>query len=193
MKESLRAEQRRRLPVVLSVAETQRLLGQFEGTMSLIIRVLYGGGLRVIETARLRVQDIDFDQGLIFIRGGKGDKDRSTVLPETLIPELREHINRVEELHKIDLSDGFGRVWLPGALAKKYPQAAGELGWQWLFPSASRSVDPENGVVRRYHVSVRTIQKAFKAALRNSGIVKHASVHTLPAAQLRHSLTPGRC
>jgi integron integrase len=188
---AVRAKASQRLPVVFSIEETGRLLRNTEGTIGLMLKIIYGGGLRVNECCRLRIKDIDFDQQLVFVRDGKGGKDRTTLLPNSLHGQLQAHISRVFALHDRDLADGFGSVWLPKALARKYPGASIEKAWQYLFPSAVRSIDPESNLVRRYHVSDSALQRAVKAALRKAGIHKHASVHTLRHSFATHLLLNG--
>ncbi len=179
---TVRAKRGPKLPVVLSVDEVKALFQHLSGQGLLIGQLLYGSGLRLMELARLRVKDIDFDANTIFVRSGKGDKDRSTVLPEAVKTQLREHLEQVKALHEQDLAVGHGAVFLPDALDCKYPNAAREWGWQYVFPAAALSVDPRSGVVRRHHISDTVIQKAVKDAVRKAGIVKPATVHTL-----RHS------
>lgn len=188
---SVRAKKGPRLPVVLSQEETRIVLGQAEGTMGLILRLVYGSGLRVSEAVRLRVKDLDFDQGLVIVREAKGDKDRITVLPQVLIPELKEHLKSVRALHEEDLLLGYGEVYLPHALAVKYPNAGREWAWQYVFPAKSLSVDPRSGKVRRHHVGERIIQMAMRQAVARSGISKPASVHTLRHSFATHLLMRG--
>lgn len=191
MRNGVRAKTSQRLPVVLSIEETWRLLKKIEGTIGLMLKIIYGGGLRVNECCRLRIKDIDFDQQLVFVRDGKGGKDRTTLLPKSLNGQLQEHISRVFALHDRDLADGFGSVYLPKALARKYPGASIEKTWQYLFPSAVRSIDRESYLVRRYHVSDSALQRAVKVALHKAGIHKHASVHTLRHSFATHLLLNG--
>lgn len=191
LRNAVRAKASQRLPVVFSVEETGRLLQNTEGTIGLMLKIIYGGGLRVNECCRLRIKDIDFDQQLVFVRDGKGGKDRTTLLPTSLHGQLQAHISRVFALHDQDLSDGFGSVWLPKALVRKYPGASVEKAWQYLFPSAGRSIDPESSMVRRHHVSDSALQRAVKAALHKAGIHKHASVHTLRHSFATHLLLNG--
>jgi integron integrase len=189
--EFLRAGKPRRVPVVLSKEETQRLLASLEGTWRLMAQVLYGTGMRLMECLRLRIQDIDFARNQIVVRGGKGDKDRVTVLPESLRTALMEHLKRVRLLWEADVREGFGEVYLPEALARKYPKAAKEWGWQWVWPSRSRSRDPRSGRERRHHVQETGLQKAVKAGLQLSGINKRASCHTLRHSFATHLLENG--
>ena len=189
--EFLRASKPRRVPVVLSQEETQRLLVALTRTWRLMARTLYGTGLRLMELLRLRVQEVDFDRNQIIVRGGKGDKDRVTVLPETLRADLEGHLKRVRLLWEADVRDGFGEVYLPAALARKYPNAGREWGAQWVFPSRSRSRDPRSGKMRRHHVQETGLQRAVKAGLRLSGITKPASCHTLRHSFATHLLENG--
>jgi integron integrase len=187
----VRAKRGPKLPVVLTLAEVESILCRLTGTARLMGETLYGGGLRVMECCRLRVKDLDFDNSLIFVREGKGDKDRSTLLAESVQEGLREHLRRVKCLHERDLSAGAGEVWLPGSLAVKYPKAPREWGWQYVFPSKQLSTDPRSGKVRRHHVSDMVLQKAVRSAVQNAGIAKPASVHTLRHSFATHLLLQG--
>lgn len=189
--EFIRARRPRRVPVVLSKAEVARLLGALDGTWRLMAQVLYGTGLRLMELLRLRVMDVDFERNQITVRSGKGDKDRVTMLPESVRVALQEHLRRVRLLHEQDLRQGFGAVYLPEALARKYPNAAKEWAWQWVFPSRSRSRDPRSGKVRRHHVQETGLQRAVKAGLQLSGITKLATCHTLRHSFATHLLEGG--
>jgi integron integrase len=189
--EFLQASRRKRLPVVLSKAEVQRLMGALPDAFRLPGLVLYGTGMRLMEVLRLRVKDVDFDRGQIMVRGGKGDKDRVTMLPELLREPLSEHLKRVRVLWESDLREGYGETYLPEALARKYPRAVKEWGWQWVFPSRSRSMDPRSGVIRRHHVLETGLQRAMKGALRVSGITKPATCHTLRHSFATHLLESG--
>src|SRR5438876_8333258 len=171
-----------RLPVVLTLDEVQRLMRHLGGVHFLIGRLLYGTGMRVMEAMRLRVKDVDFDRREIVVRDGKGAKDRMTMLPRGLAGPLSQHLTQVAKLHRIDLADGFGDVHLPRALAHKYPNAAREWAWQYVFPADRRSLDPRSGAIRRHHFGEQSFQRAMRQALRDSGIIKPATPHTL-----RHS------
>jgi len=172
-------------------SEIEKLLGGCNGTAALILSIIYGGGLRVQECLKLRIKDVDFDQGLLFIRNGKGNKDRITLLPLSISKTLQRHITVTLDLHKQDLSDGYGSVSFPKNLAGKYTGAAKKAAWQWLFPAASRSIDPVDGMIRRNHISARSVQRFFKDALQSSGINKHGSVHTLRHSFATHLLLAG--
>jgi integron integrase len=179
---NVRAQSGRRLPVVLSVEEVKAMFSHMTGTTKLMAQLIYGGGLRVMECCQLRVKDLDFTSNLIFVRRGKGDNDRSTLLPESLEQALAAHLERVKKLHEQDLADGYGEVAMPGLLTVKYPNAGKEWGWQFVFPSSKLSVDRRDGKIRRFHAVDSTVQSAVRDAVRTAGINKPASVHTL-----RHS------
>nr|WP_231971915.1 integron integrase [Sulfurifustis variabilis] len=186
-----RAKKPARLPVVLTRAEVRALLARLEGTHWLMGSLIYGSGLRLMECLRLRVKDLDFGYQQLLIRDAKGQKDRVTVIPESLVEPLRTQLTRVQALHEQDLKEGSGRVYLPHALDKKYPNADREWGWQYVFPSAKRSIDPGSGVERRHHVSEESFQRAVKRAVRAAGILKPASVHTLRHSFATHLLEDG--
>jgi integron integrase len=189
--QAVRAKRGPKLPVVFSQDEVQRVLAQTDGTVGLMLKLTYGAGLRVSETVRLRVQDLDFSNETLLIRSGKGDKDRATVLPIKLTDPLKKHLERVEALHKEDLAKGLGAVWLPGALARKYPNAGQEWKWQYVFPAAQLSVDHESGQTRRHHVSEQVLQRAIKDATKKASVHKHGTVHTLRHSFATHLLIQG--
>ena len=191
LSQTVRAKRGQRLPVVLSAEEVQAIFKQVEGADLLILQLLYGSGLRLMELARLRVKDIDFSAGLILVRDSKGDKDRSTVLPETVAASLRSHLDKVKAIHEQDLESGYGEVFLPDALERKYPNAAKEWGWQYAFPSSKLSADPRSGKIRRHHINEKTVQNAVREAVKKAGIIKHASVHTLRHSFATHLLMNG--
>ena len=175
----VRAKQPQRLPVVLRKHEVKALLDALEGVHWLMGHLLYGAGLRLLECLRLRVKDIDFSANYIVVREGKGNKDRTTMLPLTVKATLAAHLARVRELHQRDLARGFGSVYLPDALHRKYPNAPKEWGWQWVFPASQISVDPRSGARRRHHEHDSALQKAVKAAARKVALFKPVGPHTL--------------
>jgi integron integrase len=189
--DTVRAKRGARVPVVLSVEETVKLFKCIEGTALLIAQLLYGTGLRLMELARLRVQDIDFQMNTIMVRGGKGDKDRTTLLPETVKKPLYKHLEKVKALHLKDLAEGHGEVSLPHAFERKSNNAAKEWGWQYVFPSARFLVDPRSDVIRRHHISDKAIQTGLHAAVRKAGISKRVTVHTLRHSFATHLLMNG--
>lgn len=186
-----RAKPSQRLPVVLTQSETRRLLAQTCGTPGLIVRLLYGTGMRLMECLRLRIKDVDFERRQITIRAGKGDKDRVTMLPETLIKDLRAHLQERRRWHDIDLAKGMADVELPHALERKYPNAGKEWGWQYIFAAADYSADPRSGAIRRHHISEKTIQRHVKYCANRTGIDKPAHPHTLRHSFATHLLENG--
>lgn len=181
----------KRLPVVLTPPEAQAVLSRLSGTHWIVAGLLYGAGLRIMEALRLRVKDVEFARKEILVREGKGFKDRVTMLPAVLAEPLKAHLKQVRELHEQDVAEGFGEVYLPYALERKYPNAAREWGWQYVFPSKNRAVDPRSGIVRRHHVQDQAIQRAIRQAVRDAGIVKPATPHTLRHSFATHLLTSG--
>ena len=188
---AVRAKGSRRLPVVLTPDEVARLIGGLHGTHRLLGALLYGTGMRIMEALRVRVKDIDFGGNAILIRDGKGAKDRITMLPDRVAQPLRRHLAAVQQLHQRDLDEGFGSVWLPVALARKYPAAAREWAWQYVFPADRRSIDPRSGATRRHHMSDQSFQRALRQALRDTGIAKAATPHTLRHSFATHLLESG--
>jgi len=187
----VRARRPRKLPLVLSRDEVQRLLATMDGQTWLIASVLYGTGMRLMECLRLRVKDVDFARNEIVVRDGKGGKDRHTVLPRSLVEPLQREIERSRVLHAADLAVGCGAVWLPHALARKYRNAAREFGWQYVFPARRRSKDPRDGSIRRQHVDDQVLARALKIARERAGIAKPLSAHTLRHTFATHLIEIG--
>ncbi len=191
MDEIRRAKRPQRLPVVLSRPEVDALLGELDGVPWLMASLLYGSGLRLMECVRLRVKDVDFDRHEITVRQGKGGKDRRTMLPARLVEPLQAQLRDTARVHQRDLAAGYGEVWLPHALARKYVGAAREWGWQYIFPARLRSPDPRGGTMRRHHLDESGLQRAVKVAVRSSGIRKPATCHTLRHSFATHLLEAG--
>jgi integron integrase len=187
----VRARKPRKLPVVLTRDEVRSILGLLDGTPALVAALLYGTGMRLLEALRLRVKDIDFGPGIVTVREGKGAKDRRTMLPASMREPLRARIEEVRRLHRRDLQAGFGEVWLPAALSRKYRNAARELAWQYVFPAGRLAVDPRSGVMRRHHFDESSIQRAVHKAVLESGIEKAASCHTFRHSFATHLLEDG--
>jgi integron integrase len=185
------AKQPQRLPTVLTRAEARAVLDALAGTHQLMAKLLYGSGLRLMECVRLRVKDLDFAQRQLVVRSGKGNKDRVTPLPGSLVAPLREHLRRVQLTHAQDLRDGYGEVYLPYALERKYPGASREWIWQYVFPSESLSVDPRSGKQRRHHMDESGLQKAVKRAAQLAQVPKRVTCHTFRHSFATHLLEDG--
>jgi integron integrase len=188
---AVRAKRGQRLPTVLTKAEVMRLIGNLEGACSLMVRTIYGSGLRLNECTRLRVKDLDFDRGTITVRAGKGDKDRQTLLPDNVARELKSHLEQVGRIYEADRNADVAGVHLPGALEKKYPNASKQWVWFWVFPSDRLSADPRTNLIRRHHVSPDLIQRAIKKAAEAAQIPKRVSTHTLRHSFATHLLEDG--
>jgi integron integrase len=189
--DSVRAEKPKRLPTVLTKEEVHKVIERMSGTYQLMAKLLYGSGLRLMECVQLRVKDLDFAQHQIIVRDGKGMKDRVTILPDSLIAPLQDHLARVKRLHEQDLTRGYGAVYLPFALERKYPNAHREWYWQYVFPSSRLAKDVKTGVVRRWYTSPSTLQKAVQAAARQAGLNKPVGCHTFRHSFATHLLENG--
>ena len=187
----IRAKRPRRLPVVLTREEVRSVLDHLHGAPKIVATLLYGGGFRLLEALRLRVKDVDFARAQVTVRDGKGGKDRVTMLPQAVREPVLAHLAVVRELHRADLAAGFGAVFMPDALDRKYPGASKEWGWQWVFPAGGIGRDPRSGQAHRHHLHESVIQKAVKQAVRDAGIDKPASCHTLRHSFATHLLESG--
>jgi len=186
-----RAKRPARLPAVLTRDEVKALLLRLDGTRALMARLVYGTGMRSLECLRLRVKDVDFECRQVMVRDGKGAKDRVTMLPATLAETLRTHLKRVRVLYEDDLARGYANVYLPFALARKFPNAAREWGWQYVFPACTLSRDPVDGTVRRHHLHESVLSRAVRSAAREAGIAKHVTTHTLRHSFATHLIEAG--
>jgi integron integrase len=187
----VRAKKTKKLPVVLTREEVKAVVTILSGSKWVMANLLYGSGLRLMECIRLRVKDVDFSYNHIVVRDGKGDKDRVTMLPLNVKNLLHRHLQEVKRLHERDLTEGFGSVYLPYGLESKYPHANREWGWQYVFPSAKRSIDPRTGAERRHHISPLVLQRAVREAIRKTGLTKAASCHTFRHSFATHLLEAG--
>ena len=188
---AVRADRKVNVPVVMTRDEVAAVISLLEGTPQLVAKLLYGSGLRIMEAVRLRVKDVDFQMKQLTVRSGKGDKDRSTTFPATLTSLLQTHLARVKTIHQQDLAQGAGEVYLPHALARKYPNVGKDWSWQYVFPARDLSTDPLSGVIRRHHVDPSVINKAIKVAVRRVGLTKSISAHTFRHSFATHLLQRG--
>jgi integron integrase len=186
--DAVRAKPSQHLPAVLTKDEVRQVIAQISGIHQLQAKLLYGSGLRLLECLRLRVKDLDFERRAIIVRDTKGDQDRVTMLPDSLVAPLEEHLLRVKRLHEQDLAQGYGAVYLPDALERKYPNASREWLWQYVFPSDQLSVDPRSGETRRHHLDESGLQKAVRAAARRAGLDKRVTCHTFRHSFATHLL-----
>ncbi len=189
--DAVRANRDKRLPVVLTKAEVQQVIGQMSGLHQMMAKLLYGSGIRLMECLRLRVKDVDFERNQLMIRDTKGNEDRVTMLPQSVAPLIREHLFNIKTQHVTDLAEGYGSVELPFALARKYPNADREWYWQYVFPSENFSVDPRSKLVRRHHLDPSGLQKAFKRAAASTKIAKHVTPHLFRHCFATHLLEAG--
>lgn len=189
--EPARAKRHPRPPVVMAQSEVANVLGYMQGLHLLMAKLLYGSGLRLMECVRLRVRDLDFERKLIYVRAAKGGKERTTLFPESVHPLMKSQVEAVEKLHQEDLAHGYGEVYLPGAIARKYRNAAKSFGWQYVFPSKTRSTDPRSDKTRRHHVLESGLQKAVKAAVGKVGLTKPVGCHTFRHCFATHLLENG--
>jgi integron integrase len=188
---AVRATKKVNVPVVMSREEVARIIALMEGTPQLVVKLLYGSGLRILEALRLRVQDIDYEFKQLTVRSGKGARDRVTPFPSSAIALFQNHLSRVKVIHEQDLDHGHGEVYMPHALARKYPNAAKEWNWQYVFPARNLAIDPRSGTVRRHHVDPSVVNKAIKMAVRKAELTKRISAHTFRHSFATHLLQRG--
>ena len=188
---AVRASRKINIPVVMAREEVARIIALMEGVPQLVVKLLYGSGLRILEALRLRVQDIDYEFKQVTVRSGKGAKDRVTPFPSSAIPLFQNHLSRVRVIHEQDLNQGYGEVYMPYALARKYPNAAKEWNWQYVFPARNLSTDPRSGKVRRHHVDPSVVNKAIKMTVRKGELTKRISAHTFRHSFATHLLQRG--
>ena len=189
--DAVRSTKKTHVPVVMTREETAKVITVMEGTPQLAAKLMYGSGLRISEAIRLRVQDIDYDMKTLTVRSGKGNKDRVTTFPASIIPFLQSHLAKVKEIHEKDLILGHGEVYLPHALTRKYPHAAKQWNWQYVFPARTLATDPRSGVIRRHHIDPSLINKAIGMAVRKVGLSKRISAHTFRHSFATHLLQRG--
>jgi integron integrase len=187
----IRAKRPGRLPVVLTKAEVKQVFRNLTGIKRMIVMIMYGSGLRLMECLRLRIKDVDFSSNQIIVRDGKGNKDRITMLPGVIKVPLKEHLKRVWKIHQLDIKDGFGRVYLPYALSRKYPNASREWNWQYVFPASKRFRNQNTGEQGRHHIHETAIQKSVRKAMKDARIAKQASCHTFRHSFATHLLEDG--
>jgi len=188
---AVRAAKKTNVPVVLTRDEVRGIIPLLKGDAQLVVKLLYGSGLRIMEALRLRVHDIDYAMKQLTVRSGKGAKDRITTFPESVIPLLENHLRKVKLLHEQDLAQGYGKVYLPYALARKYPHADSEWGWQYVFPSSQLSRDPRTAIIRRHHIDPSVVNKAIKIVVKKLGLKKTISAHTFRHSFATHLLERG--
>lgn len=189
--DAVRSSKHKRIPVVLTHEEVRNVIALLEGTPQLVVKLLYGSGLRISEAVRLRVQDIDLDYKQVTVRSGKGDKDRVSTFPVSITPQLTAHLDKVKLMHEQDLAQGYGAVYLPFALERKYPNANKSWGWQYVFPAKTLSSDPRSSTIRRHHIDQSAINKMIKKAVRQLDIHKKVSAHTFRHSFATHLLQRG--
>ena len=188
---AVRADRKVNVPVVLTREEVVKVISFMEGVPQLIVKLLYGSGVRIMEAVRLRIKDVDFQMKQMTVRSGKGDKDRVTTFPASVIPLVENHLAKVKVMHDQDIAQGYGEVYLPYALSRKYPRAGKEWGWQYMFPARDLSTDPLTNIVRRHHVDPSVINKAIKTVTRRTGLTKQISAHTFRHSFATHLLQRG--